>query len=75
MVGRTTLRATGSIRCDLKIKRMLADLSTTVLTSFFQICEGLVYPRNSQVYKTLFMAKLLRYGELQNFQNSRIVEL
>ena len=44
MAGRTSLRATGSMRLDVKTKRVLTEplkLSTGVLTSFSKFVDGL----------------------------------
>ena len=70
VAGRTSLRATGSIRFDTKTKRVLTkpwQLSMAVLNFFFQVRKGLTYPRDSQVHRALFRAKSLKRRELSNF--------
>ena len=55
---------------DVKTKRVLTEpqqLSTAVLTSFFQVCGGLANPRDLQVHRALFWAESLKGGKLSDF--------
>ena len=66
MVGRTSLRAAGNMRFDVKTKRVLTErqqLSTTVVTSFSKF----IYPKDPQVHRSLFRDESLKCEELRDF--------
>ena len=73
MVGRTSLRATSSMRLDVKNQ---ASADGTIATFhgcydfFFQVCGGLTYPRDPQVHRALFRAQSLKGGELSDFHGN-----
>ena len=70
MVGRSSLRATGSMR---GIVKNFTGADGTIPTFhgccdfFFQACGGLTNPRDSQVHRALFWAELLKVAELSDF--------
>ena len=76
MVGRKSLRATGSMRFELKTKRVMTkpqQLFMAVLTSFSKFVEGLPIQRILK-YMTLFWAELLKDGKLSNFLGNLSVD-
>ena len=63
VVGGTSLRATGSMRLDVKNQAgtdgTIADFRDG-FDFFFQVCGGLIYPRDPQVHRVLFGPNRLR---------------
>ena len=75
MVSETSLQATGSIHFDVIVTADgIIAASHGGFVFFFQVYEGIAYPRDTQVHRALFWAESFKGGEVNDFLDNLSVD-